>query len=75
MDNLVKLKEAILHKKETIKEIESCYSDFLNSFDFTSAEIFLNLLEMCELNERISEIYKVFDFIRFPIKKSITTAA
>ena len=72
MENLVKLKEAILHKKDTTKEIESCYLDFLNFFDFSNASIFLNLLEMCEPNERILEIFKVLDFVRFPVKKALT---
>ena len=71
MENLIKLKESILHKKDYTNEIEACYSDFLNSFDFSNATIFLNLLEMCESNRRLEEILKVFDFIRFPVKKAV----
>lgn len=71
MENLKKFKEAILHKKEYTQELESCYLDFLNSFDIQNATIFLNLLEMCDTNRRIEEILKVFDFIRFPVKKAI----
>lgn len=69
MDNLVKFKEAILQKKQYDQELQTCYEDFLTRFDSSHATIFLNLLEMCEPSERIEEIFKVFDFVRFPVKK------
>lgn len=71
MENLIKFKEAILQKRESKQELENCYLDFLNDFNITNATIFTNLLNMCEITERIEEIYKVLDLVRFPVKKSI----
>lgn len=70
--NLCSLKEAILQHRDFTKELEMCYSDFLDSFDAVSATIFINLLEMLPLEtKRVEEILKVFDFVRFPVKKSV----
>lgn len=71
MDNLIKLKECIFRNKPSSDAIELCYKDFLDDFEPANAHIFLNLLEMTEKTPRMQEILKVFNFVKFPVKKTI----
>ena len=71
MENLQKFKNSIFQKNEHSEELETCFSDFLENFNLENSEILLNLIEMCDKTERIDEILKVFDFVRFPVKKTI----
>ena len=68
--NLLKLKDAILMRRELTVKLEACYKDFLNNFNLENTSVFSYLIELTEENERIREIKKVLDFIRFPIKYS-----
>lgn len=75
LTNLCSLKNAILKHKNYKKELEICYGDFLNEFNFEAATIFFNLLQIIpNKDERIVEILKVFDFVRFPVKKFIKSS-
>lgn len=67
----MKLKVAVLARKDCEGAVEACYRDFLDNFDAVEATIFLNLLEMATKTPRIEEILKVIDFVRFPVKKFV----
>lgn len=69
MDNLASLKTALLSSECPDEAIEKCYADFLNQYDYTLSTILYGLLQMAEPTPRINEILKVFDLIRFPVKK------
>lgn len=71
MENLEELKKLIFAKKSVTDQIETCYADFLSDYSTCNAAIFLNLLEMLDATPRIEEILRVFDFIRFPVKKTL----
>jgi hypothetical protein len=71
MDNLLSLKEAIFNLRETNDLVLLCYNDLLDNYNPEQCCIFINLLEMLEKNEKIIEIMKVLDLIRFPVKKSL----
>ncbi len=71
MDKLKRLKHAIFYQKDIEKCVEECYEEFLEGNTFHEINIFINLLEMIDnKNERIIEILKVMNLIKFPINKS-----
>lgn len=74
MENLEIFKDAIFCEKDVLPAMEACYKDLLDNYSPNTANIFINLLEMVEnIDDRIEEIFKVIDFIRFPVGKAIHT--
>lgn len=74
---LIALKEAILKSGSFHNELEECYLEMLAEFDFKHATLLFKLLEIAQArfqmkdDSRVEEIFKVFDLIRFPVKKVI----
>lgn len=66
---LLDFKKAILKDENGEDELERCFAAFLDEYDYRQATIFYNLLKIAKPTPRISEILKIFDFVRFPVKR------
>lgn len=72
LESFQRLKNAILCKHDISAPLEEAYADFLSEYSPQRGNILANLLKMVEPTPRIEEIQKVINFVRFPVKKSIT---